>query len=67
MGKLNTEPNLADPDGFYEQLIAMTAGLEDRRARIATAKLVLLLANHLGDAEVLAEAMQIARGEAAED
>ncbi len=61
---LNTEPNIPDPDGFYEQLVAMTQGLDDRRAKLATAKLALLLANHIGDRAVLAEAMRLARGDA---
>ncbi|WP_366933192.1 DUF2783 domain-containing protein [Ferrovibrio sp.] len=64
MAQLNTEPNLKDPDGFYEKLIRMTAGLEDRQARLATAKLALLLANHIGDDAVLDEAMRLARGAA---
>lgn len=59
---LNTEPNLADPDGFYEALIAMTKGLDDQAAMVATSKLVLLLANHIGDMAVLREAMALARG-----
>lgn len=59
---LNTEPNLADPDGFYEALIAMTKGLDDEAAMVATSKLVLLLANHIGDMAVLREAMALARG-----
>jgi len=61
MTTLFTEPNLADPDGFYEQLIAMHHGLSDTQSALANAKLVLLLANHIGDPGVLAEAMAAAR------
>ncbi|HLT78364.1 MAG TPA: DUF2783 domain-containing protein [Ferrovibrio sp.] len=64
MAKLNTAPNLPDPDGFYEALVKMTSGLDDAAAQVAMSKLVLLLANHIGDEEVLREAMTIARGEA---
>jgi hypothetical protein len=64
MGRLKTDSNLADPDGIYAALIRMTEGLDDRAAQLATAKLVLLLANHVGDEEVLREAMAIARGAA---
>ena len=64
MGRLRTDNNLADPDGLYAALLRMTEGLDDRAAQLATAKLVLLLANHVGDEEVLREAMAIARGEA---
>ena len=64
MGKLNTDPNLPDPDGFYEALVRMTAGLDDAAAQVATSKLVLLLANHIGDDAVLREAIALARGQA---
>ncbi len=64
MAKLNTAPNLPDPDGFYEALVKMTSGLDDAAAQVAMSKLVLLLANHIGDEDVLREAMTIARGEA---
>jgi hypothetical protein len=61
MGTLNTEPNLAAPDEFYERLIATHRGLSDADSALVNAKLVLLLANHVGDAEVLAQAMAAAR------
>jgi hypothetical protein len=64
MGKLNTDPNLADPDAFYAALVKMTEGLDDRAAQVAMSKLVLLLANHIGDEEILKEAIAIARGRA---
>lgn len=64
MGKLNTDPNLADPDALYAALVKMTEGLDDRAAQVAMSKLVLLLANHIGDEEVLKEAIAIARGRA---
>jgi len=62
MGKLNTEMNLADGDAVYAALVKMTEGLDDAAAQKAMAKLVLLLANHIGDQDVLSEAMKIARG-----
>ncbi|QDO98314.1 DUF2783 domain-containing protein [Ferrovibrio terrae] len=65
MGKLNTEMNLADGDATYAALVKMTEGLDDATAQKAMAKLVLLLANHIGDQDVLIEAMKIARGKAA--
>ncbi|WP_341703797.1 DUF2783 domain-containing protein [Ferrovibrio sp.] len=64
MGRLITESNLADPDAVYAALVAMTEGLDDAAAQAATARLVLLLANHVGDEAVLREAIAIARGEA---
>ena len=54
-------PNLSDPDGFYEELIDAQRGLSDEQAQLMNAKLVLTLANHIGDREVLREALQVAR------
>ncbi|MCX7893167.1 MAG: DUF2783 domain-containing protein [Burkholderiales bacterium] len=64
MAKLNLEPNIASPDDFYEALIDMHRDLDEGASAKANAKLVLLLANHIGDLEVLREAMAIARGRA---
>ena len=61
MAMLNTEPNLPAPDAFYERLIAMHRDLTDEQSALVNAKLVLLLANHIGDERVLDEAMAAAR------
>ena len=61
MATLNTELNLPAPDDFYERLIATHRGLSDEDSALVNAKLVLLLANHIGDPDVLAEAMAAAR------
>jgi GTP1/Obg family GTP-binding protein len=58
---LNTEPNLAVPDDFYQDLIDLHRDLTDAQSALVNAKLVLLLANHIGDRAVLREAMQAAR------
>jgi len=58
---LNTEPNIPAPDDFYERLIATHRGLSDDESALVNAKLVLLLANHIGDPAVLAQAMSAAR------
>lgn len=55
------EPNIADPDGFYEALIDSQRDLGDADAELFQAKLLLVLANHVGDREVLREAMAVAR------
>jgi len=65
LARLNIEPNLQAPDDFYERLIDMHRGLDDATSARVNAKLILLLANHIGDAETLAEAMRAARGDAA--
>jgi uncharacterized protein DUF2783 len=59
--QLNIEPNLAAPDDFYEALIDMHRDLTPQQSQLVNAKLILLLANHVGDLEVLREAMTHAR------
>jgi len=66
MATLNTEPNIAGPDDFYERLIATHRGLSDEQSALVNAKLILLLANHIGDPDVLAQAMAAAREGVAE-
>lgn len=67
MATLTIEPNLPDPDGFYERLIEAHRGLDGPASRRLNARLILLLANHVGDAQVLDEALRIARGDAVGD
>lgn len=59
---LNLEPNLIDPDGFYEELIGCQRDLSDDQAELFQAMLLLVLANHVGNRQVLTEAMRVARG-----
>jgi hypothetical protein len=58
---LNTEPNLPAPDEFYERLIDTHRDLDEAASALVNAKLVLLLANHIGDPDVLAQALAAAR------
>ena len=58
---LNIEPNLGAPDDFYEALIDMHRDLSPQQSQLVNAKLILLLANHVGDPAVLREAMARAR------
>ncbi len=55
------EPHIADPDGFYEELIASQRDLSDEQADMVLAKLVLILANHIGDRQILSQALALAR------
>ncbi|MEK8044442.1 DUF2783 domain-containing protein, partial [Burkholderia contaminans] len=55
MPPLDTRPRLADPDAFYEALIDMHRDLSDADSQLVNAKLILLLANQIGDADVLRE------------
>lgn len=72
MEHLNTQPNFGVPgqrfaraftpgDDFYEALIEAHRGLDDARSELLNARLVLLLANHIGDLRVLREALHAAR------
>jgi hypothetical protein len=58
---LNRQPNIDDADDFYRELIDSQRGLSDTQAEMLTTKLVLILANHVGDRAVLREAMALAR------
>jgi hypothetical protein len=58
---LNRDPNLSDPDAFYTSLVDAHAALTDGESQALNARLVLLLANHIGDQSVLQEAIAIAR------
>ena len=46
------------PDDFYETLIEMHAELDDEQSQLVNARLILLLADIIGDAEVLKQAME---------
>ena len=63
MGALITEPNMATPDDFYEDLIGLHRNLTEAQSALVNAKLILLLANHVGDRDVLREAMAAARAD----
>jgi len=58
---LNVEPNIASPDEFYEELVELHRGLSDEESALVNAKLILLLANHIGDMDVLRAAIAAAR------
>jgi hypothetical protein len=58
---LNLEPNLSDPDGFYEALLKAHEGLSDKESGELNARLVLVLANQIGDPDTLAAAIEAAR------
>ena len=57
MAKLILSPNLEDADGFYEALLNVHEGLEDEETHALNARLVLVLANHIGTQEILADAI----------
>jgi Protein of unknown function (DUF2783) len=61
MTKLTTASRIGDPDTFYAELIELHRGLSDEQARLLDARLILLLANEIGDLDVLRQAMAAAR------
>ena len=64
MPKLVTASRFADPDAAYVALVDARRGLSLEAAADLDAKLVLILANHIGDLEVLREAIALAKGAA---
>lgn len=61
MAKLETKPNIAAPDDFYADLLAAHEGLSKDESDAFNARLILVLANHVGDREALHEALEAAR------
>jgi hypothetical protein len=69
---LNVQPNFGNPgeryrhpympgDAFYDRLVSAHRGLSDEQSDLVQARLLLLLANHIGDLRVLDEAIMLAR------
>jgi uncharacterized protein DUF2783 len=62
--RIVTEPNLDAPDDFYHALIETHRDLSPQQSALVNAKLILLLANHIGDRDVLQDALRAARDDA---
>ncbi|MEM1021357.1 MAG: DUF2783 domain-containing protein [Pseudomonadota bacterium] len=62
MTALDTRPKFDRPDDVYQMLIDAHEGLSDAESQRLNAKLILLLANHIGDVAVIEEALSHARG-----
>lgn len=60
MTNLITTPNIIDADDFYADLLALHDGHSKEESDAINARLILLLANHIGDREVLAQAIRSA-------
>ncbi|NNF79364.1 MAG: DUF2783 domain-containing protein [Rhizobiales bacterium] len=61
MAKLIDTPNINDRDGFYQDLLAAHDGLDESQSHALNARLVLILANHIGNQQVLGEALDLAK------
>ena len=59
--RLITEPNLAKHDEFYAQLLGAHDGMSDEDSQAFNARLILILANHIGNSEVLRQALKAAK------
>ncbi|TFV90151.1 DUF2783 domain-containing protein [Oxalobacteraceae bacterium OM1] len=59
--QLNLKQNLDEFDAFFNMLDESHAGLDRNQSGMLNAQLVLLLANHIGDTEVLRQAFALAR------
>lgn len=62
---MRTTPNIPDADAFYEALLDTHAGLPTAESHALNARLVLLLANQIGDQGVLLSCLETARDTAA--
>lgn len=60
MSTLIRHPNLDQHDEIYQRLIAMLEGLDEVQSLQASARLILTLANHIGDSEVVLQAIELA-------
>lgn len=60
MSELNLTPNIETPDDFYAELLAAHDGLTDAESQALNARLILVLANHIGEHAVLSQALKAA-------
>jgi hypothetical protein len=58
---LDTDSRFPDPDRAYRALIEAHRGLSDEDSAALNSRLVLILANHIGNYDVLREALALAR------
>jgi hypothetical protein len=61
MASLVTSANIPAPDDFYAELLALHEGRSEAESHAINARLILLLANHIGDRNVLREAFEAAK------
>lgn len=62
MARLTLTPNIDGADDFYAELLAVHDGLSKPASDALNARLILTLANHIGDRKVLTEALRLAAG-----
>jgi hypothetical protein len=65
MTRLVTQSRFADPDAAFVALVEARRGLTEEAAAALDARLALILANHIGDLDVLKEAIALAKSDQA--
>ena len=60
MPDLNLTPNIDGADDFYAELLATHEGLSNEDSEALNARLILVLANHIGDRAILSSALKAA-------
>ncbi|MFP4044991.1 MAG: DUF2783 domain-containing protein [Rhodosalinus sp.] len=60
MSALNLKPNIARPDDFYADLLAAHDGLTKAESDALNARLILIMANQIGDRDILRQALNAA-------
>ncbi|RBI86420.1 hypothetical protein DRV85_05665 [Rhodosalinus halophilus] len=63
MTALDLRPNITNPDDFYAELLAAHEGLTKAESDALNARLILIMANHIGDRDILRQALAAARFE----
>jgi hypothetical protein len=58
---MKTSLNLQDADAFYEQLLDAHRGLSREASELLNARLILLMANQLGNTALLSDCIEAAR------
>jgi Protein of unknown function (DUF2783) len=61
MMALSTTTNFADPDAAFRLIVEAHRGISDEQSAALDTALVLILANHIGDPQVLREAITLAQ------
>jgi len=61
MTDLILTPNIPAPDDFYAELLATHDGLTSEQSNALNARLILILANHIGDRTTLTQALATAK------
>ena len=61
MNTLNLNPNIPNGDDFYEKLLNAHDGLNKEQSDALNARLILILSNHIGDMDILEQALNAAK------